>query len=245
MPVYIKTDLGADKISTLYAGAAIGAAYVKTAAGADLLFQSGVQLSGIAEGKTIMLPEAGADVAFYIAKHNYESGLNGSGYTLVVRKDIYNNQPWSTSGINAYAASSIDVFLNSTYKTLLGASVQNNIQNIKFHYTPGSGNNTVISIAREIFLLSGTEYGVAPSANVEGGLLPTADIIRIAYLGSSANTYWTRSPNTFGNNRAWGVSSTGGQSSIACTTPSGCRPAFTLPATMQFELDGNGSYRSV
>lgn len=42
------------------------------------------------EGSIIKIPERGkGEVDFYVAKHNYESKLNGVGYTLVVRKDCY------------------------------------------------------------------------------------------------------------------------------------------------------------
>lgn len=35
---------------------------------------------------TVKLKENGTLVEFYVAKHDYESGLNGSGRTLIVRK---------------------------------------------------------------------------------------------------------------------------------------------------------------
>ena len=45
-----------------------------------------VTLGSKAEGSIIKLKENGVLVDFYIAKQNYESGLNGSGRVLVVRK---------------------------------------------------------------------------------------------------------------------------------------------------------------
>ena len=47
------------------------------------------KLSEISEGEIIKLKENGSLVDFYVAKHNYESGLNGEGRTLLVRKDIH------------------------------------------------------------------------------------------------------------------------------------------------------------
>ena len=38
-------------------------------------------------GSIVKLKENGVLVDFYVAKHDYENGLNGMGRTLVVRKD--------------------------------------------------------------------------------------------------------------------------------------------------------------
>lgn len=50
-----------------------------------------VTLGSKAEGSIIKLKENGVLVEFYIAKQNYESGLNGAGRVLVVRKDCYDH----------------------------------------------------------------------------------------------------------------------------------------------------------
>lgn len=68
-------------------------------------------------GSIIKLKENGTLVDFYVAKHDYESSLNGAGRTLVVRKDVYDQRQWHSSNVNAYASSTIDSWLNSTYKT--------------------------------------------------------------------------------------------------------------------------------
>ena len=53
---------------------------------------SGIPLSDYEEGDIIKLNEGGSPVEFYVAKHDYESSLNGAGRTLVVRKDCYDNR---------------------------------------------------------------------------------------------------------------------------------------------------------
>ena len=116
-------------------------------------------LGNKAVGSIIQLKENGKLVSFYVAKHNYENGLNGMGRTLVVRKDCYDNRQWHSSNVNAYASSAIDSWLNSTYKNLLDADIRGVIGTTKFKYTPGNGNNTVGTLQRAIFLLSGTELG--------------------------------------------------------------------------------------
>ena len=94
-------------------------------------------------GSIVKLKENGVLVDFYVAKHDYENGLNGSGRTLVVRKDCYDTRQWHTSNVNAYATSAIDTWLNSTYKNLLDADIRGVIGTTKIKYTPGNGNTTV------------------------------------------------------------------------------------------------------
>ena len=74
-----------------------------------------VTLGSKAEGSIIKLKENGVLVEFYIAKQNYESGLNGAGRVLVVRKDCYDQRQWHSSNVNDYANSTIKAYLNSTF----------------------------------------------------------------------------------------------------------------------------------
>ena len=101
-----------------------------------------VTLGSKAEGSIIKLKENGVLVEFYIAKQNYESGLNGAGRVLVVRKDCYDQRQWHSSNINAYASSAIDTWLNGTYKNLLDANIRTAMGTTKIYYTPGNGNNS-------------------------------------------------------------------------------------------------------
>lgn len=68
------------------------------------------QISDYAEGSIIKINENGTPVEFYIAKHNYEHTLNGTGRTLVVRKDVYDQHVWRdpTSSYLGYEDSTID-----------------------------------------------------------------------------------------------------------------------------------------
>ena len=148
-------------------------------------------------GSIVKLKENGVLVDFYVAKHDYENGLNGSGRTLVVRKDCYDTRQWHTSNVNAYATSAIDTWLNSTYKNLLDADIRGVIGTTKIKYTPGNGNNTVGTLQRAIFLLSATELNRSASwFNVEGTALEIASSLQIAYMNGSAVVQWTRSPYT-------------------------------------------------
>lgn len=193
-------------------------------------------------GSIVKLKENGVLVDFYVAKHDYENGLNGSGRTLVVRKDCYDTRQWHTSNVNAYATSAIDTWLNSTYKNLLDADIRGVIGTTKIKYTPGNGNTTVGTLERAIFLLSVTELGRSASyANTEGTTLSIASSLQIAYLNGSAVVQWTRSPNTSNIVHAYCLYTGGGVNSNVCSNARGSRPAFTLPSTLSVSDDGSVS----
>ena len=193
-------------------------------------------------GSIVKLKENGVLVDFYVAKHDYENGLNGSGRTLVVRKDCYDTRQWHTSNVNAYATSAIDTWLNSTYKNLLDADIRGVIGTTKIKYTPGNGNTTVGTLERAIFLLSVTELGRSASyANTEGTALSIASSLQIAYLNGSAVVQWTRSPFTGNADNAYCLNTDGGVSNSNCGNAYGSRPAFTLPSTLSVSDDGSVS----
>ena len=193
-------------------------------------------------GSIVKLKENGVLVDFYVAKHDYENGLNGSGRTLVVRKDCYDTRQWHTSNVNAYATSAIDTWLNSTYKNLLDADIRGVIGTTKIKYTPGNGNTTVGTLERAIFLLSVTELGRSASyANTEGTALSIASSLQIAYLNGSAVVQWTRSPYTVSTNYACCLNADGNVSYGSCSLTYGSRPAFTLPSTLSVSDDGSVS----
>ncbi len=191
---------------------------------------------------TVKLKENGVLVEFYVAKHNYESGLNGSGRTLLVRKDCYDQRQWHGSNVNAYATSAIDTWLNGTYKNLLDADIRAAMGTTKFYYTPGNGNTTKTTLERAVFLLSATELGQTHTyLNAEGTALEGANTLKIAYLNGSAVVQWTRSPYTDDTDDAWCLSSSGYLSRNGCSDTYGSRPAFTLPSTLSVSDDGSVS----
>ena len=191
-------------------------------------------------GSIIKLKENGTLVDFYVAKHDYESGLNGAGRTLVVRKDCYDNRVWDNGNVNAYASSDLDSWFNSTYKNMLDADIRSLIGTTKIRYTPGNGNWTVGTLERAVFALSATELGQSASwFNVEGSALPIASTLQVAHLNGSTNTQWTRSPNTSGASVAVYLSTGGGVGNYYCGVTFGSRPAFTLPSSLYVSDDGS------
>ena len=188
-------------------------------------------IGNVDEGDIIQLRENLVPVDFYVAKHNYESGLNGTGRTLVVRKDTYDNRVWDSGNVNAYASSDMDSWFNSTYKNMLDADIRSLIGTTKIRYTPGNDNNTVGTLERAVFALSLTELGrSSPYANTEGSALPIASTLRIAYRNGSATTQWTCSPYTYNTVGAWRLSSDGKIGTSNCYNLRGSRPVFTLPS---------------
>lgn len=201
---------------------------------------SGIPLSDYAEGDIIKLNEGGSPIEFYVSKHDYESGLNGAGRTLVVRKDVYDNRAWDSGNVNAYSGSDLDTWFNGTYKNLLDPAIQTAIGTTKFYYTPGNGNGTVRTLERSIFALSHTEIGRgSPYMDSEGSELPIASTLQIAYKSGTATTQWTRSPYDIYTNVSWFLDSNGDLKAISCTSNKGSRPIFTLPSTLLFNPDTN------
>ena len=201
---------------------------------------SGIPLSDYEEGALIKLNEGGSPVEFYVSKHDYESGLNGAGRTLVVRKDVYDQRQWHSSYVNAWANCTMRSWLNSTYKALLDSDIQELMGTTTYYYTPGNGNWTVTTRSDAVFLLSLTELGQSHTyAKVEGSALPIASTLQIAYQGGSATTQWTRSPVTNGTINAWWLSSSGNIGNNYCDLSYGSRPAFTLPSSLLFNPDTN------
>lgn len=196
----------------------------------------GIRLGDIAEGQLVKLLENGTAVEFYVAKHDYESGLNGAGRTLVVRKDCYDSRQWHSPNVNAYASSAIDSWLNGTYKNLLDADIRGVIGTTKIKYTPGNGNNTVGTLERAIFLLSATELNRSASwFNVEGTALEIASSLQTAYMNGSAVFQWTRSPYTRDTGSAICLNTDGYVYGLSCTNTYGSRPCFTLPSGACFD----------
>lgn len=198
------------------------------------------KLGNLAVGEIVKLKENGTLVDFYVAKHNYESELNGTGRTLLVRKNVYDKRQWHTSNVNAYASSKIDSWLNSTYKNLLDTDVQALLGTTKIHYTFGNGNTSITTLERAIFLLSAYELGKTGSTfNKEGDTLPNVSTYQIATLNGSPVSQWTRSPNTNSILGAYYLTTEGVVIVSYCSGTQGSRPAFTLPSNIYIADDGS------
>ena len=157
----------------------------------------------------------------------------GSNYTM----------QWGPSSMSdpLYAASTVDTWLNTAYKAMLDAPIQEAIATTKFYYTPSGGASRSI-LERAVFLGSATEFGFSNSPNgyvtfnTEGSPLPENIVDKIQYPPES----WTRTPtaqfrvaiSTHGS--AW-VPVLGAKAPDFITHVD---PFFTLPSSFYVNDDG-------
>jgi hypothetical protein len=122
-------------------------------------------LFDVAEGSTVLMNEGGNVAEFIVAKHDYESELNGVGRTLLVRKHYAAIMAWSSTW-STYASSSVNSWLNGEYFNSFSSAQKQAIDKTTIYYTPGfsdsycnSGSSKVTTMAKSIFLLSHHEFG--------------------------------------------------------------------------------------
>ena len=201
---------------------------------------SGIPLSDYEEGAIIKLNEGGSPIEFYVAKHDYEPDLNGTGRTLVVRKDCYDNRVWDAGNVNAWADSDLLIWMNGTYKSKFPKEIQTAMETTTYYYTPGDGDITVTTKSDSVFMLSITELGKSNTdTNVEGVALPIASTLQIPYYNGVPQSQWTRTPVTWNNNSVCFFHTNGNVYNDNCKTENYSRPCFTLPSTLLFTPDPN------
>lgn len=202
----------------------------------------GASLEHFAEGALVKLNENGVPAEFYVAKHGYEPELNGAGRTLLVRKDCYDKRAFHYEGHNVYVSGLLDTWYTGTYALLLDSGVQAAL-GTTIYCTPGDTDREVTTVSRTVFGLSAAEFGLAAKyINVEGSVLPTAEILKIANYGGAAIRQWTRTPYITSSNYAAYVDTDG---TLSSNTSSGSRvqatnasrPALTLPSRIWVNED--------
>ena len=198
-------------------------------------FSKGIPLNTITPGAILYLNESGSPVPFYIAKHDYESGLNGAGRTLVVRKDCYDMRAFS-NGTNDYTSSQLGSWLNSAYLNLLTNAMKKMVGTTKLY-------SKQAVLERSVFQLSLTELGKSNSnAYTEGAALSIAAKLWIAYRNGGTVHQWTRTGHVRFNGSAFILASDGNAGWISCEQSAGSRPAFTLPAAAAVIANADGTY---
>lgn len=199
-------------------------------------------ISKLSEGDVVRIKEKGVEQDYYLAQHDYQPSLNGSGRVLFVRKECNSAAVWNSAGTNAYADSTIDILLNTEIKALFDADVREAMGETTFPYTRGNGSTAMANLTRSVFLLSMTEYGGSYSnINAEGTAIPIAQLIEV---GVSTHHQWTRSPLGANTTGAGVVASVGGFGWGGVTGPNVYRPAFTLheSCTVLQDVNPDGSY---
>lgn len=198
----------------------------------------GYVLSELAEGTLIKINENGAPVEFYLAKHNYEEGLNGLGRDLFIRKDIPGIAEWSSdqSDLSNYPRSDISNMLNSTYKSRFSTTVQKLIGSTKYYWAQHK-DSIIRQYSNSFILLSAKEYDL-PIRSDDGYFqqngyqqygepVPIASTLRVA-----GETQWTRNPVSGNVKQCIYCSTDGYIDSTYCDRSEGYRPAFTLPSSL-------------
>lgn len=209
--------------------------------GYDIKF--GTPVAELAEGTIIKINESGSPAEFYVAKHNYESELNGLGKILVVRKDCYGTRAFNTDTYTKhFPTSNICTWLNETYIGLLDSGVQGAITTTTFKVCVTGIK--VTTAEKKIFLLSATELGYVHNtsqsmwAYVEGEKLDISDLLIPANLNGEAVRQWTRSSVPL-NEEYVCVNNANGSFGRAQSLMAiiGVRPIFALPETMEVDND--------
>lgn len=202
-------------------------------------FSKGIPLSTITPGAILYLNESGSPVPFYIAKHDYESGLNGTGRTLVVRKDCYDERIFNKTN-SAFSGGDIDIWLNGTWIKQFDTKTRAAVNETKFYCLAGGGSKEKQTLTRAVFLLSATE--ITPEDYNDGEHLDESvrALLSKPYLNGSLTWYWTRTPEDY-----YGVmiySGYYGLGDLSCGRTAGSRPAFTLPSTYPVAQNPDGTY---
>lgn len=122
-------------------------------------------LFDVAEGGTVLMDEGSSVAEFIVAKHDYESELNGVGRTLLIRKRYPALMNWDSSW-SAYSQSDINTWLNGEYFNTFSSAQKEAIGSTIFYYTPGFtamdfsvGSSKVSTMSKAVFLPSAHEFG--------------------------------------------------------------------------------------
>ena len=216
--------------------------------GYDISLLSGVPIDELTPGTPIYITENNVATQFYIAKHDYESGLNGMGRTLLIRAHIVKNDVFGSNKF--YDNSTLDKYFNETYPSLFSGFVQSLMSNTSFPWKPGLYAQTTIC-TKKAFALSMTEYGLSGGYTpVEGTSLPIRGLFNAIALEANDNRLWSRTAD-FQTESTTSVSvleSYNGEihaRSYYCYVSYGYLPAFSLPGEALVSDNGDGTYTLV
>ena len=205
---------------------------------------AGTPLSDLAEGTLIKILENGSPVELYLAKHNYEPGLNGQGRELVVRKGCFSqvlyDQTTGDIDINDYMRSSFTSACSS-YVSNLSEFVQSKIGTTKFPYYIVEAalnisnhswyyNYTNTTGTAAVFNPSATELGCTSNRSGDGTRLPNYRAILPSNVTSRTSAP-SRGSYQWCFDGSWSMTSG--------TLAPNFLPCFTLPNDLLVDQDLN------
>lgn len=193
-------------------------------------------VADLAEGTIIKVNENNSPVEYYIAKHNYESSLNGTGRTLITRKNVNAGRTFFDYNFGGMGCpyTEADIFTDvNNWKNRFSSVLREKIGTTKFRYVPSYSNPGTTEVAEaSCFILSARELG---DTSYRGGdPLPTASILRKA----NDNQY-TSNPSPHDGYKVIYFDTNGqAQEGHGGSNPACARTSCTIPDTMFVLVDG-------
>lgn len=205
---------------------------------------AGTPLGSLAEGTLIKILENGAPVEFYVAKQNYEEGLNGAGRVLCVRKEPYGSVSWG--GEVPYEESTVDRAVIQYFKPRFSQLVQGWMGTTTFESQVTAdygGTVSTSTLSRAVFVLSVKEYGAPYDSDTVrttelGSELPISNALLPVTIGGSPVTTFTRCLRT-GYWDPFAINQDGKAETMYKHGSYEIQPVFTLPATALVDQDLN------
>lgn len=165
------------------------------------------------------------------------------GNTLLLRKEVIDENRRMSDYSAYYANSEIDLYLNEEYvKSLTEISQYITTSNVEITCDDALGVSGLDTeaIDRQVFLLSCSEVGVGDSVNIapEGKTLEyfQKEENRKVYVNEESSSWWLRTPNSYYLSCTYVI---GDNNKIGFTNSydrNGIRPAFCVVGDMQIEL---------
>lgn len=199
------------------------------------IFSSVKLLGDMPVGSEVTLTEFGSPELYIVVNQglpssDYDSSCDG---TWLLRKFIYQQQPWSNSPWTfGYSMSTIDQYLQNTFAERFSTYAINNLfmspQIPVYHF------NSPDTFYARVFLLSMSELNESGNFYIprEGSALQyfidSGDSKKIAYLDDTATPWWSRSMHQNDDRSAWRINASGDRGSATYNTKSGVRPAIIL-----------------
>lgn len=197
-------------------------------------------LGDLPTGTIVQIKEDGVFHDFVVAQHDYiQAGVTAIERRLCLAETV----AFNADVVNTYAGGTLDTFLTDTYRNRLDQKVRDALVTVNIPVAPGKGDYNLTTIARSVFVLSGTENGLSlPEMVVEGSRVDiyTDNASRIKYSDDAptiARDHWTRSAHANNPTYAWRVSTNGTANYVNATNAYYLAPVLTLQSTTPVNPD--------